>query len=74
MIWSDPIVDEVRRIRDAHSARFNYDLLAIFLHIKEEEKKRKQKFIAYSSERLESQEALRLPEPDHTVIENQSSH
>ncbi len=34
-----PIVDEVRRVRDAHAARFNYDLDAIFQNIKEREKK-----------------------------------
>jgi len=27
---NDPIVDEVRRIRDAHAARFNYDLDGYF--------------------------------------------
>lgn len=27
---NDPIVDEVRRVRDAYTARFNYDLDAIF--------------------------------------------
>ncbi len=36
---NDPIVDEVRRIRDAYAARFNYDLDAIFRDIKEREKK-----------------------------------
>lgn len=36
---NDPIVEEVRRIRDAHAARFNYDLDAIFRDIKEREKK-----------------------------------
>jgi hypothetical protein len=35
---NDPIVDEVRRVRDAHAARFNYDLDAIFLDIKKREK------------------------------------
>jgi hypothetical protein len=35
---NDPIVDEVRRVRDAHAARFNYDLDAIFQDIKEREK------------------------------------
>jgi hypothetical protein len=35
---NDPIVDEVRRVRDAHAARFNYDLDAIFRDIKEQEK------------------------------------
>ena len=30
MTWSDPIVDEIRRIREEHAASFNYDLRAIF--------------------------------------------
>jgi len=36
---NDPIVEEVRRVRDAHAAQFNYDLDAIFQDIKEQEKK-----------------------------------
>ena len=43
---NDPIVDEVRRVRDAHAARFKYDLDAIFLDIKEREKKSRHKFIS----------------------------
>jgi hypothetical protein len=35
---NDPIVEEIRKIRDEHAARFNYDLDAIFLDIKESEK------------------------------------
>jgi hypothetical protein len=42
---NDPIVDEVRRIRDAHAARFNYDLDAIFRDIKEQEMKSGLKFV-----------------------------
>jgi hypothetical protein len=42
---NDPIVDEVRRVRDAHAARFNYDLDAIFRDIKEREKKSGLEFI-----------------------------
>ena len=42
---NDPIVDEVRRVRDAHAARFNYDLDAIFQDIKEREKKSGLKFV-----------------------------
>jgi hypothetical protein len=37
---NDHIVDEVRKIRDAHAARFNYDLDAIFRDIEEQEKKK----------------------------------
>jgi len=42
---NDPIVDEVRRVRDAHAARFNYDLDAIFEDIKAREKKGGLKFV-----------------------------
>ncbi len=33
-MWTDPIVEEVRRVRDAHAAMFNYDLDAIYADIK----------------------------------------
>jgi hypothetical protein len=33
----DEIVDEVRAIRDAHAARFNYDLRAIYEDLKKSE-------------------------------------
>jgi hypothetical protein len=42
---NDPIVDEVRKVRDAHAARFNYDLHAIFLDIKKREKERGLHFV-----------------------------
>jgi hypothetical protein len=42
---NDPIVDEVRRVRDAHAASFNYDLHAIFLDIKRREKERGLNFV-----------------------------
>lgn len=44
----DPIVDEVRRIRDAYAARFNYDLDAIFRDIKEQEARAKHSLIVVS--------------------------
>jgi hypothetical protein len=42
---NDPIVDEVRKVRDAHAARFHYDLHAIFLDIKKREKERGLHFV-----------------------------
>jgi hypothetical protein len=48
MTWSDPIVDEVRRIRDAYAARFNYDLHAIYRDLKEQEKRSGRKVVARS--------------------------
>ena len=38
-MWEDPIVAEVRRIREEYAARFNYDLEAIFRHLNELEQK-----------------------------------
>ena len=35
---SDPIVDEVRKVREAHAAKFNYDLAAICADLKKKEK------------------------------------
>jgi len=34
----DPIVEEVRRVRHEHAARFNYDLKAIYRDLKEQER------------------------------------
>ena len=55
---NDPIVDEVRRVRDAHASRFNYDLDAIFRDIKEREKQSGLKFV---------QGVARQPEPSQTL-------
>jgi len=57
---NDPIVDEVRRVRDAHAAVFNYDLDAIFRDIKEQEKKSGLKFVSYPPRRTGPN---RLPQP-----------
>jgi len=57
---NDPIVDEVRRIRDAHAAMFNYDLDAIFRDIKEQEKRSGLKFVSFPPRRTEPNKA---PQP-----------
>ena len=36
-MWNDEIVDEVRAIRDAHAAKFGYDLRAIYTDLKKSE-------------------------------------
>jgi predicted RNase H-like HicB family nuclease len=54
---NDPIVEEVRRIRDAHAARFNYDLDAIFQDIKEQERKRNRKFTSLTREGIAPEKA-----------------
>ena len=34
---NDPIVEEIRKARDAHASRFGYDLQAIYEDIKKQE-------------------------------------
>ena len=34
----DPIVEEIRKIRETHAAKFNYDLKAICADLREKEK------------------------------------
>ena len=70
MTWSDPIVEEVRRIRDAHAARFNYDLDAIFLDIKEREKQSGLEFVdgvARQREAVESAPRIGLATLNATI-------
>ena len=41
----DPIVEAVRKEREAHAAKFNYDIHAIYEDLKKQEKKNKRKFV-----------------------------
>jgi hypothetical protein len=56
---NDPIVDEVRRVRDAYAARFNYDLDEIFRDIKEQELKSGRTFVSLAIPEIEPPEAPR---------------
>ncbi len=51
---SDPIVDEVRRVRDEHASRFNYELDAIFDDLKTQERRSGARFVKYPARRAES--------------------
>ena len=54
MMWSDPIVDEVRRARDAYAAHFNYDLRAIYRDLKEQEKRSGRTVVSYAKDSTEA--------------------
>ncbi len=55
---NDPIVDEVRKVRDSHAARFNYDLDAIFRDIKEQENQSGRTFVSFPPRKLEPDQAM----------------
>jgi hypothetical protein len=38
-MWQDPIVTEVRQVRETHTAQYNYDLRAIYNALKEQEQR-----------------------------------
>ena len=42
----DPIVEEVRKARDKHAARFKYDLNAIAADLRLQEKKSQNKYVS----------------------------
>jgi hypothetical protein len=58
---NDPIVDEVRRNREAHAASFQYDLDAIFRDLKEQEKRSGRKFVSFSGEQSAAADAGGTP-------------
>ena len=47
---NDPIVDEVRRIREEHAARFDYDLRAIFDDIRKNQKLSGRTFVSFADD------------------------
>ncbi len=51
-MWEDPIVAEVRRVRAAHAAQFNNDLLAIYRDLKAQEQKSGHRFASYPARRV----------------------
>ena len=44
-MWNDPIVDELRKAREAHAQKFNYDLEAIVADLKKQQKASGRKFV-----------------------------
>jgi hypothetical protein len=46
-MWRDPIVEEVRRIREEYAAQFNYDLWAMHRDLQEKEKQRGRKVVSF---------------------------
>ncbi len=45
-MWKDPIVEEVRKIREKHAAKFNYNLDAICRDLKEQVRKSERKVVS----------------------------
>jgi hypothetical protein len=47
-MWKDKIVEETRKAREEHAAKFEYDLNAIYLDLKKQEKRSGLKVVSLS--------------------------
>jgi hypothetical protein len=45
-MWDDPVVEEVRRIRDQYAAQFGYDLDAILRDLEQREESNQRETVA----------------------------
>ncbi len=62
-MWDDPIVSEVRKAREAHAAKFNNDLRAIYLDLKNKElefKKEGWKTVSLQPKKLRSRKTTKI--------------
>ena len=53
-VWEDPIVAEVRQVRETYAATFDYDLQALFQDIKAQEAQSDRIFVSYPARTVES--------------------
>jgi hypothetical protein len=50
-MWKDPIVEEVRRIRQQHAKQFNYDLRAIVDDLRKQQEQSGRKYVRFEPRR-----------------------
>ncbi|OQW92088.1 MAG: hypothetical protein BWK78_02715 [Thiotrichaceae bacterium IS1] len=62
-MWNDPIIEELHQLREAHAAKFNYDLKAIFDDFKRAEEEYRQKVIKWSLGRWIKMRRVKLCRP-----------
>ncbi|MBN1583033.1 MAG: hypothetical protein JXA89_20160 [Anaerolineae bacterium] len=53
-MWQDPIVKEVRQVREAHAEQFNFDLNMIYKALKEQEIQSQRKKVSFPPKRIPS--------------------
>jgi len=51
-MWSDPIVEEVRAVRNAHAKKFNYDLKSIAADLKKQQKLSNRKVVSLPAKKV----------------------
>ncbi|MBI4525727.1 MAG: hypothetical protein HY695_18170 [Deltaproteobacteria bacterium] len=67
-MWQDPVVEEVRAIRDAYAMEFNYDLEAICRDLKEQEAKSGWEVVSLPPRRIAPLAEKAAPTPDQRAL------
>jgi hypothetical protein len=60
VMWRDPIVEEIHKVRDEYAKQFNYDLAAICRDLQERQRKGNRKIVSFERQ------------PPETVVANKS--
>ena len=55
-MWQDTIVMEVRKIREAHAAQYNYDVRAIYAALKRAEEQNQRPKVSFPPRRIAREE------------------
>ena len=53
-MWQDPIVAEIRKYREAHAAKYNFNLDEIYKAVKEDEEKSDHPKVSFPPRRIKS--------------------
>ena len=53
-MWKDPIVDEVRKLRQEHAAKLNYDIKAIVEEARKRQQKSKRRVVSFVSKKRQA--------------------
>ncbi|MGE0825623.1 MAG: hypothetical protein AB7G75_02830 [Candidatus Binatia bacterium] len=68
-MWKDPVVEEVRAIRDAYAKQFNYNLEAIYRDLKEQENKSGWEVVSLPPKRIEPEKRTKTtPESEDAAL------
>lgn len=52
-MWKDPIVEEIRSHREAHAAKFEYDLAAICKDLRRQQAESDRKVVSFPAKRIQ---------------------
>ena len=55
MTWTDEIIDEVRRVRDEHAEKFNYDIAPICADMRQQQAASKRRIVAVTEKEVKAE-------------------